>query len=478
MENTLNTQIENELFDIRAGFATWLTQRHMFSTLALFSQVKLVFAPDQDAIAAISHREQIFIFVNKDFFASWAKNHKLTYFLLMHELRHVSQTKTIFDWDHLINFNQVRDALRSVVPKSLLQESGIGDISDNFDLKHDLLNLAADAAIHEDLVSLFGPDSIKQMDDFLTEQAVLNKRIKIGEDIGLVTVKFLEKLLNTSLEPGKDWLYYSRKMVKHLAERILGEPEFAKLILEKQLLYQMARSSLGAEEFNEEALGKIDLILAKSENEGLRMTAATFKKHAEHDGPAPNDYEEVYKARNELSRAIKTIISLILKSLSVGKRQKYTEKKSFNLPHRFLDGLPGLQRVSVHEPKSDSVIVFDTSGSMWMPEVLNHMASLAYQLTRKHAIKRAYCCDVEIHPIDNVRGGSIKFKGRGGTVWTEKHHDYILKDLNTTNLITIYYFTDEEVLGLEEAKKDTRVKLVVVNLPRLISPNLVSKASL
>ena len=195
-------------------------------------------------------------------------------------------------------------------------------------------------------------------------------------------------------------------------------------------------------------------------------------------GPQGLDYEEVYQARNELNTMIKRIIEIVRKALLLGKRTKTKEVRSYTKPHRFLDGAPGCDRQTREVFHGEAVLVLDTSGSMWIPELLDQMAGLTTQLNKRGLIRKAYCCDVNLHPLDLSFKGGIKFKGSGGTVWSREHHTHILQDLKTSKKICIYYCTDGMVEGLSDAEMDERVTLVVINIQQMIEEKLYQKANL
>ncbi len=473
-----SNDLQSEITHFRASFLTWLTKKQFFSSLALFSQVQIIYTGKQRSIASILVDHGIFIRVNAEFFELWHEDERFGFFVMMHELRHITQFHTTSSWDHLIDFSKLYRALEVHYTQNELEKFGFKDSIEALKLKSTLSNIAADAAIHEDLRKLFEGDIIADLNSARTRLAREKGLLAVDEKIEIITVEDLEILLDKKLERSQDWLYYCQQLIVQLSHRIKSNRLFARIFVENRILDYFSWRSFDLNEFADDA--SVELELKKSE-----IIQTSLVKAAAVEGGAFYDFHnlsgnaiETYQARRKLNQMIKKIIQHIQSSIKKGESQKIIMTRSYSQPHRFITGVPGTILRSRKENKAEQVIVFDTSGSMWYPQVLSQMATLAYFLERKKVIKRAYCCDVELHRMDSLHSKSVEFKGAGGTYWTRGHHDQILADLGTSQKITIYYCTDGDVCGLADALKDPRVNLVEINIPELIDESLLNKANL
>ncbi|MBP9708944.1 MAG: hypothetical protein KBD78_15010 [Oligoflexales bacterium] len=478
MEIQNSNDLQGEITHFRASFLTWLTKKQFFASLALFSQVQIIYTGKQRSLASILVDHGIYIRVNAEFFQLWHEDERFGFFVMMHELRHITQFHTTSSWDHLIDFSKLYRALETHYSRSELEQYGFKDSIETLELKNTLSNIAADAAIHEDLRKLFEGDIIADLNAARTRIAREKGLIAADEKIDMVTVEDLEKLLDQKLDRSQDWLYYCQQLVVKLSHRIKSDRLFAGIFVENRILEYFSLRSFDLNEFADDA--SVELELKKSE-----IVHASLVEAAEADGEViynihyiGGDAVETYQARRKLNQMIKNIIQYIQSCIKRGESQKIAMTRSYRQPHRFIAEAPGTILRSRREDKAEQVIVFDTSGSMWYPQVLSQMATLAYFLERKKVIKRAYCCDVELHRLDSLHSKSVEFKGAGATYWTRGHHDQILADLGTTQKITIYYCTDGDVYGLADARKDPRVNLVEINIPALINEGLLNKANL
>ena len=465
------------LLRLRADFVTWAANRRMFETLCLFAQVKVIASTQIDALAQIQSGERIYLYLNGFLLDHYHENQELCFFVLMHELRHLTQAKSFRDWSLLVNFAPIWHALTETLDRNLLTKAGITNLDADSELKHDICNLAADAAMHEDLVHVFHPRILDSASKFMA-QYDLAKNGEFDPSVAPVTVSYLEKIVGIPLERNQDWLYYAKHLVASLSERIRSEPELARLLVERQILSRIRSRYFDNCKLNDGALSAIDLLLGQAQGESKKIIEAQRLQNNVVAGDEGLDYEEIYQARHELNRAIKKIIETVQSVLKIGTRRKSRDTKTYAKPHRFLEEAPGLCRQIRDDPHCDSVLVLDTSGSMWIPELLDQMAAVTYLLKSRHLIMRAYCCDVNLHKLEVSSSGAVKFKGSGGTVWTREHHTQIINDLKTTKKINIYYCTDGEVNGLPGAQADERVNLIVVNIPAILDEELYRKARL
>ena len=474
-------QSESNLLELRASFSTWLAERRLFETLATFAQVQIVISIQIDTLAAISNQNGVFLYLHREALEHYRVDPEILYFLLMHELRHLAQSRSVRDWRHLISFAPLVRALQKSLPLDALRRAGIADIEGDFDLKHEIFNLAADAAIHEDLRGIFGTDVMDRLSRFMTQRE-LQSTSEVSSDplaeVGPVTVPLLEKITRTPLESDQDWLYYAKNLVKSLALRVQAEPGLAHILVDRQILRRISERGVDKHQIDYDSLSSIDQILGRAKGESRKLVESYLAHSNASDLLEGNDIEEVYQARKELNQAVKQIIELVRSAITRGQRRKNREIRTYGRPHLFLAGFPGKAESIREGDVADSVLVLDTSGSMWIPELLEQMAMVAYHLEKRELICRAYCCDVQVHRLENMHSGTIRFKGMGGTAWTREHNTEILRDLNTDRKINIYYCTDEDVFGLEDAMQDDRVQLTVINVPRLIQPDLHSRARL
>ncbi|MFK7827869.1 MAG: hypothetical protein AB8G05_27220 [Oligoflexales bacterium] len=480
----LSQNLSNELLALRGGFATWLAVKRMFVTLATFSQVRVVISTELDGLAAIYTREQITIYLHPVVVNHFKQDPQVCYFLLMHELRHLTQVRASYDWSKFVNCKPLVGALLEILPADIASKYGIKDIHSDLEYKHHIFNLAADAAIHEDIKKFFDVDiferagKLMQIHDEGAQESDEN-----AADLGPVTVDFLEKVVGTPLERGLDWVYYARSMIRSLAQRIRKEPQLAQLIVDRQILRKIAGSSPAEHLFEDHELVEIDRCLMRAEGESKRMIEAQTD-FAESDDPCleGDELTETHQARKQVNQSIQKILEIVKKTITSSQKKAYKRRRTYHKPHNFVTDAPGRMRSRGTDKKQSSVLVVDTSGSMWMPLIMENMASLAFHMKKRKLIDQAFCCDVEIYPIENIASGSVTLMGCGGTAWTVEHNSLLLESVyggeTPKEPLTIYYCTDEEVYGLEEALDDKRVNLVVINLPKLIDEQTYGQAKL
>ncbi len=475
---TVSDDVEQRLLQIRSDFVTWAANRQMFETICLFSQVKVVVTDRLESLAAISNGGRTYLYLHRYLIDRYHVKPEFCFFVIMHELRHLYQSTTWRDWSRLLNFAPLFDALSKKIPREVLERAGITDLENESEIKHDIFNLAADAAIHEDLVHIFGSEMIAFAADFITER---ERDLRGGKDIvktGLITVDYLKQMTRVPLESGQDWLYYAKHLIDSLSTRISNEPDLAMLLVERQILKRIQENGIGKCDLNQLNLAEIDFALGRANGESKKMMESYINQSAAGPGTDGLDFEETHLARNEINAFITKVMELARSAVIVGRRSKIKETKSFARPHNFIDQAPGRIVKYRETPHRDAVIVLDTSGSMWFPELLEQMANLVVQLRKRDLLLKAYCCDVVLHKLEMTRAGNVKFKGSGGTTWTRDHHTQILEDLNMKRKITIYYCTDGEVNGLADALEDERVTLEVINVPQLINEQAYIKAKL
>ncbi len=470
---------DSDLIRIRSDFSTWAVNRRMFETLGVFAQVRLVVSTQIESLAAISNGHGVYLYLHKNLVDHYDEDQELCFFIIMHELRHLTQSVSIRDWNHLVSLVPLIRSLHEVLPRHILQKSGLSELDGDHDLKHEIFNLAADAAIHEDLAVLFGKKILDRAADFMTalERGDASSSDESSIRVGPVTVDFLEKIARAPLERNQDWLYYAKHLIQSLCTRIRTEPEMARLLVDRQILRRIREGGLGDRDIDYDAMSEVDQILGRARGESKKLIESYLGSISNATVAAEGLHcEETYQARKELSQAVKRVIELVRSAISKGQRQKRQQSRSYARPHSFLRDAPGRHMIVRDDEGAESVLVLDTSGSMWIPELLDQMAMMAYQLTKRELIRKAYCCDVELHSLEGSRSGSVRFKGSGGTVWTKEHHTRIIQEVGSHRKINIYYCTDEEVEGLADAKTDDRVNLVVINIPNII--NLYEKAAL
>lgn len=471
-----------ELYSLRSGFSTWLASRNMFVTLATLSQCKIVISNQIDSLAAINIRDQITIYLHPNVVNHYKVDQQVCYFLLMHELRHLTQLRGCHDWSKWVNFKPLTIALLDILPDNSAKKYGITDMDADLEYKHDIFNLAADAAIHEDIEKLFDDDIFERVRGL---SALLDK-VEITEnnsDYGPVTVSFIQKMVDFPLERGQDWVYYARAMIRSLASRVRKEPKLAQLIVDRQILRKIAGSSSIAHLMDDEELTKIDRSLMRSEGASKAMIEAQLDLDSvEAAFLEGDDRREVHQARSHLSQAIQKILCIVRRTITEAQVEEIKRKRTYHRPNIIVPEAPGKILKRKNDKSNSSILVFDTSGSMWLPILMENMANLAFQMMKRKLIKQAFCCDVDIYPIENIASGSVELTGCGGTAWTVDHNSDLISRVYGNQVpnepVSIYYCTDEEVYGLGEAQEDPRVNLVVINLPRIINENSYKKAKL
>lgn len=469
---------ESTLLQIRIDFAAWAARRQMFETLNIISQMHLSVSSASNCLASISFERGGNLTLHSFVVENYERYQEECFFLLMHELRHLAQTTSCREWEHLLDFSPLWQAMNDRVASKLLQEAGLKNFDDDVDLKHDITSWAADAAIHEDLVRLFSPDILTRMGVLSHAQDLINNPdvdVAMYHPLGVADIEQVSKQV---LEPGQDWLYYAKAMVNGMAMRIRREPAFAQSILERGVLRLLRGHFYSGEAASDAALYAMDAVLKRAQGTAKAMFAAQPDYAMLGPGTEALDHEELYEARREINSAIKELVRLIKSSVNTGQRPRRQERRSYAQPHLFLAEAPGQRIQYCKAPHEEVILVLDSSGSMWIPELLAPMAAMAHELQKRGSLRQAYCCDVRLHPLTISTVGSITFKGAGGTVWSPDHHTQIINDLKLSKKPTIYYCTDEAVNGLEEACKDERVNLKIINIPKLIQSDVYQRAKL
>lgn len=174
--------LKNEFYQMRSGFSAWCARNQMFYTLALLAACEIEMRADMPSIAAVSASERLVVMFHPMVLDLWRKNTNDAYFLFVHELRHLVQSKDLRGVESLVDLEPVRAVFlkkqsEATEPDAIAQWQKIIDaISDPNNQKwkikrHQIANVTMDAALHIDVMKLF-PKSAERINEFLKESYV------------------------------------------------------------------------------------------------------------------------------------------------------------------------------------------------------------------------------------------------------------------------------------------------------------------
>lgn len=487
-------------YDLRANFAGFCAQNQYYFSLLLLGQATVSVKKELPALAAVSCvAGEIGIFFREDIFDLWEKSGKAAYFVMMHEIRHIIQCADFrYSVDMidvspvLYEFGILKSKASTPEMQNYWQEqidiwSDIKNIRENKQLSY-IINLAMDAALHEDLRKLI-PGAIEEVEEFVLDkkekieigdisknskkQAILKKaKNKFPKDeekalneyiknVGVLCTKesldihwHIDNVFSPVLPENGEWVIYANEGVKFLAKQLQSHDPDEKLP-EPAEGDGDSHDFDGEERSSCEVRGKIQA----AKNEAQKWAHKAGKSIG--DLAFESKYVELNKKLNKTLNAINIKMTHILKESS---NSEYTYS-TINRLYSEIDYLPGNKKTM--KPSPSVVLVVDTSGSMWDSTTLNQLAATARMFYNKSMLAKFYCCDVELIEMNIKNPNSIKLEGGGGTVFDDNLAMKIVSDLKTKRKVDIIYITDEMVCGLETTKNNKKYKVHVINIHKM-----------
>lgn len=453
--------MQGKLMEIRAAFATWLCDRGYYHTLALAAQATYRIDPKMDSIAAICMSPAGFsIALRPGILGIFDLRPESMFFILLHELRHVRQFRSIHYQDQLLSLKPIDDVIMEKAPRAKIQQGFRAESL--HELKDHISNLAADAALHEDLIEIFGMKVLLDLERYDDLSGKLGELVR-----ELITVARLNKEMGLTMNPKQDWLYYARELVMGYANHLRrNEADFLEL-LQGALAPGLPKMDLDQHlgDFNYH----LEEILMAAEMEKKKLIAMD-KTLANQGDLEPGDDITIFENRRHLNGQIKAALRSIEDRIRRLNRPTMGEVKSFGRPNIALKGLPGRMSTVRSDGRAVDALVIDVSGSMWTPIFIEQMLSLARHMAQAGRLKALYSCDVVLKELSLRNSGTVEVQGGGGTEWSLKQHDQLLKDFDVEEGLRVIYCTDEVVSGLDLALKDPRVELSILNIPDLLQP--------
>ncbi|MBC7531833.1 MAG: hypothetical protein H7318_09660 [Oligoflexus sp.] len=453
--------MQGKLMEIRAAFATWLCKKGYYHTLALAAQATYRLDPKMDSIAAICMSPVGFsIALRPGILGLFDLRPESLFFILLHELRHVRQFRSIHHQDQLLSLKPIDDVVLERAPQARRQQGFRADSLTEF--KAYIINIAADAALHEDLIDVFGLDVLRDLECYDEETG------KIGEPVReLITVSRLNKDFGLTMNPKQDWLYYAREIVVGYANHLRNNENHLLELLQGALAPGLPLMEL------DQHLGDfsfhLEEVLMAADREKKKLVA--LDAYNAHVGDLePGDDVTIFENRRHLNEQIKAALRSIEEKIRRLNRPQMKEVQSYGRVNLCLKGLPGRMSTIKNEGRAVDALVIDVSGSMWAPIFIEQMLSLARHMAQAGRLKALYSCDVVLKELPLRNSGTVEVQGGGGTEWSLKQHDQLLKDFDMKEGLRVIYCTDEEVSGLDLTRKDPRVELSILNIPDLLHP--------
>jgi hypothetical protein len=481
MENPAD---ERRLQYALASFSKWAAQNEMHFALHLLGNSSVRLDDKIEALAGVSNRKGLAIRIHPLALDLFDQDQNAFFFLLMHEIRHIVQGSDFSSTSESIDLGPIEAATRKRIEKAgltaLVSPSG-GKKQE--ELRWEIFNIAADAALHEDLRLLFGDRELGVIDEFLKKQMAPKFGVP-PEEVGLITVEKLSKQWKRNLPRGQDWMYYANEYVSFIARDVEEDPEGSfEGILKK--MAEARKQGLDCHDFGNNPSGEAESSVfdaMKTADEARSKSKERYNQRNAQSSRKDDTSKNVWAgmeggisqteitARKKLNENIKRVLELIKAKFRYAFRVVRAEGPyTYSRANRLLSDLPGRGYGPVKKSRNPAVVLaLDTSGSMWFPEFLEQMAYTARYLHARGTLNALYCCDTVLHRIDLGKSGEINLRGGGGTMWTREENSKILEDLGLTKGVDIYYCTDEAVMGLEDAMQDERVVIHIINIPNLL----------
>ena len=461
----------------RIGFCTWAARNQLHFALTLSGSVAYIIDDSLKTLIAVSNQHgALRILMHPYALYLFRLEPECFYFLIMHELRHLLQIRDFAEAQQLINIEAIERVFLAKVDLILLHGLHPPSREQLDRLRHNIFNIAADAALHVDLRDLFGDGIMASIDKFLKIVVPMMDPDNKSDldDIGMITVAGLRTITNNQeLSSNRDWLYYAKAYVAYLADKF-GKAEDGEF-----LSWIQTGASIGqlyAVDKHDFTFDEVDTVRravtrattgAKRLREACHSERSARRSRLKYGRDEGDDVAEI-NGRVALNQRIKAAVERVhvtvrSKRLALG-RGRY----SYGVANCVLPGLPGRRSEIRPQRGRFVVLVLDTSRSMWIPGFFQQMVALARYLKERRLLSHVYTCDTQITRVNLEASGAVYLAGGGGTSWTVGHNTQLLCDLGIKSGVDIYYATDGDVHGLDDAVRDNRVSIQIINIPNLL----------
>lgn len=386
---------------MRAEFTEYCVRHGLYNTLMLFSRIPVIEDAKLPSYAAITNQHNRVpgkwaIYINPNLFNTKNLSYQECFFILCHELSHVGQMASKF-------------------------------IMDNYKTNGQVLNIAMDMAIHENLRHISS-----EFNDILTK--------------GIGTKFVLRERVLPNAPERQDWYTYFNLLKND--ENTIKVPMPGDGSEEGQ-------GGCDSHQFDtsEEARSATEKMIQEANSAARSVMRASGRgSHPSDDGFFPTLTAVDTKLAEMLSRVRVTVANLLGGAARRPNWMRYNKVLDS-------DAFPGKKKMPLNRHKPNPVVVLDTSGSQWSKQVLDQLFSGAKLIQKQYPECDIYTCDTELHKFQGK-----ELKGGGGTIFDSKHITQILidKDLpqdgngDKRKSLDVVYITDGDV-DLREVSTDERI---------------------
>lgn len=386
-------------------FVNFLEKNQFYGMLQLFGVCEFRVVGDNSGIpvatVAVSGGRPI-IMVNKRLEST--TNNTIN-FVLLHEMSHIVQ----------------------------LANRSIKDVMTGQKLYAKILNVAMDIAVHEQIRKLFNEKDFKAV---LQEIALMfnqfeescpkkeEKKPKKTKSKDEPAICLRENIIPASVKE-QSWDYYYRFLLSQAKSGPDGEPDLNGI-----------PDSMDGHDLND---------MSKEDLEELRdrVTKAFEKGHIMANQRGTSLGDSIFQpSKVSISKQMQSLLNKV-KVVCETLVNKRARDYSYGVYNKILDtdSLPGIY--SPQTVEKTTVLILDTSGSMWEDAHLNQMFAGLEYLRKKHNVI-PFCCDVEVHEITERN----QLVGGGGTILDNNSLDKVLKHEKLKDIkqkVDVIYITDGRV---------------------------------
>lgn len=396
---------------MRAEFNEYCVRHGLYNTMILFSRIPIIYNTNIPTYAGITNRYHNVpgnwaIMLNPTLFNTSNLSYQECFFILCHELSHVGQMASKF-------------------------------IMDNYKINGQLLNVAMDMAIHENLRKV-SPEFEKILTEGIGKNFVLRERVL------------------PNAPAGQDWYTYYNLLKNDpntIKVPMLGEGE------------QEGESSKGTSDeerggcdshnfdTSEEARSATEKLVQETNSAAKGIMRSQGRGNIPADDCFFPSLTQVDARLAEMLNKVRVTVANLL-----GGKAKRPNWMRYN---KVLDSdmFPGKKPMPLNRLKPNPVVVLDTSGSQWSKHVLDQLFSGANLIRKQYPECDIYTCDTELH-----RFSGKELRGGGGTIFDSAHITQILIDKglpiegnsDKRKALDVVYITDGAV-DLIEVSKDSRI---------------------
>lgn len=335
----------------------------------------------------------------------------------------------------------------------------------------------------EEQMKNFGPNKRSKLESFIkekerSEEEILAEAMKMN--IHIQTVPSLIDMFNgsqgfqTSLDSKTryEWLQLADEYTRWLAHNIQESADPNNPESQEGEGDQDSENVLDSHDFGDpNQSNQAREELERKVRDAIRRSEQEAKAMAHRAGTSAGDADMMGDSTEKLNSKIQeTLRKMKIKFIRIfadSNQKKYFFSK-INRIFSEINYLPGQRKEE--KPSPQVVLVLDTSGSMWCPQYVNQMLAMARMLHKENKLHSMYYCDTELHKVDfNASASKQAVLGGGGTELNVETCEKIQSMERLSKGWELVYATDEYCYGLEEAKKDPRWKIHVINVPNMLA---------